>query len=291
MKGMGTDEDSIIKLVGNRSNIERQQIITYYKSSFGRDLIEDLKDEISGDFKKVVIAMFMAPAEYDAYELNKAMKGLGTDEDTIIEILGSRSNSRIQEIKNIFKLKYGRDLEKEIVSETSGYLQKLLVALLQCKRSENMYPDQNQVMQEASDLYKAGEAQWGTDESVFVKLCSLRSPHELYAICQAYQNLAQKSIFESIDSEFSGDIKELLKTVIQAMIMPSQYFANRIRKATKGWGTNDEMLIRVLVSRDEVDLPQIKACFLQLYGIDLLSEIKDETSGDYKKMLLELAKR
>jgi hypothetical protein len=291
MKGMGTDEDSIIKLVGSRSNIERQQIIAYYKSSFGRDLLEDLKDEIGGDFKRVVIAMFMAPAEYDASELNKAMKGLGTDEDTIIEILGSRSNSRIQEIKNIFKLKYGRDLEKEIVSETSGYLQKLLVALLQCRRSENMYPDQNQVMQEASELYKAGEGKWGTDESVFIKLCSLRSPHELYAISQAYQNLAQKSIFESIDSEFSGDIKELLKTVIQAMIMPSQYFANRIRKATKGCGTNDEMLIRVLVSRDEVDLPQIKACFLQLYGIDLLSEIKDETSGDYKKMLLELAKR
>ena len=101
--------------------------------------------------------------------------------------------------------------------------------------------------------------------------------------------MAKKTLIQSIDDEFSGDECELLKTILQGLINPTQFFASKIRKATKGLGTDDTTLIRILVSRDEVDLPQIKQCFMQMYGLDLLSEIKSETSGDYKNMLLELA--
>ena len=49
------------------------------------------------------------------------------------------------------------------------------------------------------------------------------------------------------------------------------------------------MLIRVLVNRDEIDMPQIKQYYKQLYGKDMLDDIKNDTSGDYKKLLVELA--
>ena len=289
MKGLGTDEDAIIKIVGNRSNAHRLELINVYRQVIGRDLLADLKDELSGNFREVVKGMFMSPIEYDAYQLNKAMKGLGTDEDTLIEIMGSRSNSQIIAIRQVFFNRYQRDLVKELIDETSGDFQKLLVLLAQGKRSENTVADFNLAAQDAQQLLNAGEGQWGTDESVFLRILTQRSPHELFAICQQYEKMAGKTIFDSIDSEFSGDTKECLKTIIQAMINPSQYFATRIRKACKGLGTDDGMLIRVLVSRDEVDLPQIKAYYLKMYGKDLLTEIRDECSGDYKNMLLELA--
>ncbi len=290
MKGLGTDEETIINVIGNRNNAQRMEIMLFYKTCFGRDLIEDLKDELGGYFETVAVNMFRTPVEFDAHQLRKAMKGGGTNEEALIEILGSRSNSRIKAVKEEFKKIYDRDLEADIMDETSGDLKRLLVSILQCNRSEDAYADPNQAQKDAQDLYEAGEAKWGTDESVFNRIFSLRSPAELVAMAIAYQNLTGKSVLDSIESEFSGDTKELLKTIAQAMIYPSQFFASRIRKACKGWGTDDGTLVRILISRDEIDLPQIKAHFQNMYGESLEDEIKDECSGDYQKILLAIAR-
>lgn len=39
-----------------------------------KDLIKDLHSELSGDFRKLVMATLKSPAEFDAYELNSAIK-------------------------------------------------------------------------------------------------------------------------------------------------------------------------------------------------------------------------
>lgn len=289
MKGAGTDERSIIKLVGNTTNADRQEIKKMYKSCFGKDLVEELDSELGGDLKDAVLGMFMTPVEYDAHCLYKAMKGMGTDEDALIEIIGSRSNDRLQQVKEFFKEKYKKDLEAEVKDETSGKFEKLLVALLQCNRDESTDVDWSKVQKDSKELYDAGEGKWGTDESVFIRIFSLRSVEHLRALKKAYEQQCGIPLEKSIDSEFSGDIKKLLLCILKSKLTPGDYFAERIYKACKGLGTNEKRLLRVLISRDEIDMEEIKTAYEKNYGKQLLSEIDDETGGDLKLLLLELA--
>ena len=289
MKGLGTDEAAIIKVIANRNNAQRQKIKSAYKTAYGRDLIDDLKSELKGNFEDAVVALFEPPVEYDVDQLRKAMKGAGTDEDTLIEIIASRPNWLLKQIKDKYQEKYKKSLEDAVAGEVGGDLKRLLTSLLQCNRSENAHPNDAECQKKAKELFDAGEGKWGTDESVFNKIFTLSSPMELALISRHYHKLSGKTILEAIKKEFSGDMQKLLTTIVYAIISPSEYFATRVNKAIKGWGTNDNLLIRVLVTRDEIDMPQIKQYYKQLYGKDMLADIKSDCGGDYQKLLIELA--
>ena len=56
----------------------------------------------------------------------------------------------------------------------------------------------------------------------------------------------------------------------------------------EGLGTDDNLLIRVLITRSEIDMPQIKEEYKKLYGSDMYDDVNDDTSGNYRKVLLGL---
>ena len=290
-KGMGCDKKAVIDITVNRTFAERLQIKDAFKSTYGQDLIKELKSELHGHLEDAVVALFTDPIEYDADELRAAMKGLGTNEDTLIEIIASRPPNVLRLVIDKFKQKYNRVLENDVKSETSGTLRKLLIALLQCSRGTNTNPNQAQCAQIAQEIYQAGEKKMGTDESVFNKyFCSL-SPHELAAVSREYHKLTGHAILQAIDKEFHGDSKKTLRTIVYATLSPSEYFATRINDAVKGLGTKDHLLIRVLVSRSEIDLPQIKQYYKQLYGKDLVADVKADISGEYQNLMVQLINR
>ena len=288
MEGWGTDEATLIKVIANRTNSQRQAIKQQYKATYGRDLIEDLKKETHGKLEDAFVALFTEPIEYDADTLRDAMKGMGTNEDTLIEILASRSGQQINAIKACYNKKYNRDLEADVKKETSGTLQKILITLLQGKRSHNNKPNQAQCQAIAKEIFDAGEAKLGTDESVFNKYFGTLSPNELACVSQNYHKLTGHTILDAIDKEMHGDSKKAYRTIVYATLSQSEYFATRVNEAIKGLGTKDRLLMRVLITRDEIDMPTIKQYYKQLYGKDMVTAIKNDISGDYQKLMVEL---
>ena len=290
MKGIGNDKNTIIEISTSFPNFQRLQIRDAYKALFGTDLIDILKSELSGHLKDALIPMYYHPIDYDCLSLRAAMKGLGTDEDTLIEIIATRPNYMIQKMIERYPiLTEGRDLISDVKSETSGAFRRLLVSLLQAQRSQNTEPNKEECEKIAKELYEAGEKKWGTDESVFNRIFASRSPIEISFISKAYHELTGHTILQAISNEFSGDIKKLLTAVVYAVVSPSEFFATKVNKAVKGLGTNDKLLIRILVSRCEIDIPYIKQYYKQIYKKDMVEDIKGDTSGDYKKLLVKLA--
>uniref|UniRef100_A0A674N4B0 Annexin n=1 Tax=Takifugu rubripes TaxID=31033 RepID=A0A674N4B0_TAKRU len=288
MKGFGTDENAIIELLGNRTNKQRVPMVAAYKTTYGKDLIHDLKSELTGNFENLVLSMLMSPAHFDASELREAIKGAGTDEACLIEILSSRSNAEIQEINRIYKAEYGKKLEDAISSDTSGHFRRLLISLSQGNRDERETVDISLAKQDAQKLYSAGENKVGTDESQFNAILCARSKPHLRAVFQEYQKMSGRDIEKSICREMSGNLESGMVAVVKCIRDTPTYFAERLHKAMKGAGTKDRTLIRVMVSRSEVDMLDIRQAYVRTYGKSLYTDISGDTSGDYKKLLLKL---
>ena len=106
---------------------------------------------------------------------------------------------------------------------------------------------------------------------------------------QIYFQKYNHGLLTAIDKEFHiGNMKKLLRTIVYSSINPSEYFATRVNYAVKGLGTKDKLLIRILVTRDEIDMPEIKAAYQKLYNKDMVKDIESDTSGDYKRLLVAL---
>ncbi|KAH9583555.1 Annexin A6, variant 3 [Schistosoma haematobium] len=102
MAGMGTNGKSLIEVMGHRSSEQRVTITQKYKSMYGKDLTSKFKSELSGSFYDCMEALCYSPVEFDSRELRRSVKGAGTDEDALIEILCSRTNAQIKQIKETY---------------------------------------------------------------------------------------------------------------------------------------------------------------------------------------------
>uniref|UniRef100_A0A8C4QK78 Annexin n=1 Tax=Eptatretus burgeri TaxID=7764 RepID=A0A8C4QK78_EPTBU len=288
MRGFGTDEKAIIDVVARRSNQQRQQVLLAFKTAYGKDLLKELESELSGNFLKVVLGLMETPTRFAVHQLDEAMKGAGTNEKCLIEILASSSSEEINDIKKMYKAEFKRSLEDDIISETSGNFKNLLVGLVQGGRDADAVVDVAIAEKDAKDLYNAGEARWGTDESKFNALLLARNKQHLLRVFEEYKHVCKYDIEESIKREMSGDLKNGMLAVVKCIRKPTAFFAESLYTSMKGLGTDDQTLIRVMVSRCDVDLADIKEEFRSRYGKSLYSFIKGDTSGDYRRILLEL---
>ncbi|XP_048365593.1 annexin A5 [Sphaerodactylus townsendi] len=288
MKGLGTDEQPIYQILTARSNDQRQEIALAFKTLYGRDLVDDLKSELTGKFETLMVSLMRPARLYDAHALKHAIKGAGTDEKVLNEILASRTPAEIRNIKQVYQEEYEADLEDHITSDSSGFYQRMLVVLLQAGRDPDGSIKESLIEQDAQELLKAGELKWGTDEEKFITILGTRSIVHLRKVFDKYMTISGFHIEETIDRETSGHLEKLLLAIVKCVRSVPAFFAESLFHAMKGAGTDDDTLIRILVTRSEIDLLDIRQAFRRDFSKSLYHAIQKDTSGDYRNGLLNL---
>ncbi|ETN79749.1 Annexin [Necator americanus] len=345
MRGYGTDKQRVIDILVRCNNAQRQMLRTPYKVRYGRDLETELKRELSGDLEDVIIALMQTPTKRDVMDLHRAVKGLGTNEGVLIEILASRTNEEIQAIRNTYYTTFDRPLEDAVSSDTSGDFRRLLMILIQGNRDESSIGEYHKAVQEAHNILRCSDKRGQMDKlDAYKVLATSNSNHVGYLISE-FENVAGYPIEKAIEKDFSGNTRDLLLVSIdplplalcsldhrldliivhiilcssggpqlkiceilltmtfrrsrtlnfgQALVMVAQskpkYFAHQIHNATKGIGTRDRDLIRVLVSRAEIDLAAIQVEYERLFRKPLVQVIREEAKGAYRDALISIVK-
>lgn len=220
--------------------------------------------------------MFAAPnfdASNDAAKLRKAMKGFGTDEDAIIEVLCRRTNAQRMEICRAFKTGYGKDLISDIKSECGNNFLNLLLALL--TPLTEFY---------CTEIHDA-MAGTGTDEETLIEIFCALPNHQIHAINHCYASMYGQSLESELKGEASGCFKRLLVSMVngnrdESMMTDANQAmqdAQVLKDAGVGrMGTDESEFNRILCARSFAQLKLVAQEYERMTGHTLEKDIKKE---------------
>jgi hypothetical protein len=221
-------------------------------------------------------------SDYDAEILYDSVKGLGTDDGQLIEVVCTRSPKEIELMLEAFKRIYKKDPLKEVAEDVSGDYGKLLHTVLVSKRP---MPDAKQMSEDVIALYRAGEDRIGTDEDVFIRIIGGYCRPYVEQLSILYKNKYGSDLITVIDNETSFNFRKALLALVTPI---HEWYAHKLLLSMDRPGTADKSLIRIMVSQKDRYLPDIIKVFDSKNKRNLAAWLDDETSGDYKRMLLAI---
>ena len=282
------NEEAIYDLITKTSLSDRISISRYYKGAYNSTLFNDINDKIGSDFGYCAAQMFLSPIEFCLHHLKL---GLKKDYETVFEILTSKTNEELKVIEKVYKLDTGKDLRSDIMKEYKGIIGKNLVLMFDVIRSNNSRLRKNECERLAKTLVEKDVKLWVEDEKIYKDIFLQKSPEELVLIARYYFNITGNNLIEIVDEKLKDKNQKLLRTILYNNIMPHELYAEKINSAIKGFGTNEENLTRVLISRCDIDMPLIREIYEYKYKNNLKDDIVKDTSGNYQKLCAFLAEK
>ncbi|XP_040993365.1 annexin D8 [Juglans microcarpa x Juglans regia] len=289
-QGWGTDEGAIIAILGHRNATQRKLIRLAYEEIYQEDLIKQLQSELSGDFERAICNWTLDPADRDAVLTNAALQKAVPDYRAIIEIACISSPEELLAVRRAYRCRYKRSLEEDVASHTLGHIRKLLVAVVSAYRYDKDEFDTQVAHLEADILHEKAQ-EMAFDHEELLRILSTRSKAQLKATFNRYRDNHGTSITKGLSGDPADAYLAALRTTIRCIRDPRKYYAKVLRNAINTMGTDEDTLSRVIITRAEKDLKDIKELYFKRNNVTLDDALVRHTSGDYKAFLLALLGR
>jgi len=277
-------DETVVDILPHRDAAQRAQIQHQYQVMYSDDILNCLSSELSGKLGIAVLLWMHDPVKRDAIVVRQGLSSETKNLEAATEVICSRTPSQIQCFKQVYYSSFEAHLEDDIKTQASGDLKELLVAYVSTHRDEGLEFDKEIAVKDSEALLKAGEKKLGTD-AILIHIFSKRSRVQLAAFHHMYGESLEKAVKKGKTSDL---FKYAILTILRCSENPARYFAKVLHKAIKGWRTDDTTIMRVIVTRTEIDMQCIKAEYLDNYKKTLNDAVHSKTSGHYRTFLLSL---
>ncbi|KAL5549315.1 hypothetical protein UlMin_004546 [Ulmus minor] len=254
-----------------------QKACKAYEQLYQEDLVKRLESELSGDLERAMYRWILDPEDRDGVLANLALKKIKKEYGVIIEIACVLSAEQLLGVRRAYQCRYKRSLEEDVAANTTADMRKLLVSLVSTYRYEGNEVNTTLAKMEADILYGALKANSINYEEI-IRILTTRSKAQLMATFNRYRDDHCTSLtkcLRNIDDEF----QKALRTTIRCIKDPRKYFEKVLSNAMKGMGTDEDTLTRVIVSRAEMDLNEIKELYYKRNCVCLDHAVTKELLG------------
>ncbi|MBA0696786.1 hypothetical protein Goari_003311, partial [Gossypium aridum] len=111
---------------------------------------------------------------------------------------------------------------------------------------------------------------------------------QLMATFNRYRDDHGTTITKNLEGDSGDEFLKTLRATIRCLNDPKKYFEKVLRNSIRRVGTDEDALTRVIVTRAEKDLKDIKELYYKRNSVPLDQAVAKDTSGDYKALLLTL---
>jgi hypothetical protein len=287
-KGWGKDSKRLITALGGTTGASRKKISIRYPALHGKELLQVMKNECGKrDFGMAMQFLSLGPVEAECRMIKKAVDGLGSDKLVLYSILCGRSNEDMELLKKTYYKLYTDDMTARISGEVGGDLKKILFAAVQAAEEEfdPEYHTEDKAKEDVHILYEAGQGRWGTDEKSMAKIIVMSPPKYLKIVNSVYADKYGYTLFKAFEQELGNLGGEAALFTLGMKLKPFETIAGLIKKSTKGIGTNEILLTCTLIRYQDL-MPLVSVTHENLFEKSIHQRVKDECSGEYKKILL-----
>lgn len=291
MKGLGTDEAALIRVLAQAGPLEIPAFKESYQQRHRRSLESDIKSETGGYFELGLMSILMGPLQHDVVSVHDALKGAGTKESLLDDVLIGRSNADMNAIKQTYQHLYHRSLESDVRADLSAKTERMYMMIIGGTRQEDSAPIIPQsVDADVAELHRATEGKHGTEQLTVCSILTNRSDAHIRAIAHAYEQRYRLSLEAVLKKEFSGHMEDALVRMVRSGTDRAMRDAIALEDCMKGPGTKDQMLVSriVRIHWDRTHTAQVKGAYRAKFSRDLIDRIRGETSGDYAKLLIAM---
>ncbi|KAG4083923.1 Annexin [Neocallimastix lanati (nom. inval.)] len=224
--------------------------------------------------------------EKDVKTLRNAMKGAGTDEQVLVDILGGRTPQQMVQIINGYKKAYettlSDTLSKELIIGNFGLLcMGLAVPILEY---------------DLTCVHEAMNGWFGANDSVLIEVLVGRTEKDMGIIKTAYVAKYGKEIEDDVREHLSGDFRNLFLAILSEKESNDEFNyeedVETLYQAGDGkkWGHNKDAFINILTHRTDKQLNKIFYEYENKYKKPFLSVIRNNFHGNLQNALANIAK-